>query len=175
MNPNKEIEDIKYLYKRYVKRGYLLEKEVKGLKKYVEKKGNRFYLKQEYRKRIKVYATGGVFEIVHIGHIRFFKHARKIAKDGLLVVVVAHDHHIKKKRNKIMFNQSQRAEFLESIKYIDVVVRGSKNMDRIIKRIAPDVVIYGYDQKEIKGLKGIKLKKYSALKTSKMIERLCKQ
>src|SRR5271157_1081303 len=60
----------------------------------IEKKG-RFYLNDEGRTRIRVVLTGGVFDILHIGHVFTLSEAKK--HGDVLVVAVAKDEHIKKK------------------------------------------------------------------------------
>ncbi len=99
-----------------------------------------------------------------------FKEAKKHC--DYLVVVVARDEWIYKKGRIPIHNQEERANILRAIKYIDEVAIGSKNREETLKKINPDIIFYGYDQKPIfkpHGIKIIKLKKYGNFKTSKIV------
>ena len=61
----------------------------------VEKKG-RFFLGEKERKRIKVVLTGGVFDVLHIGHIFTLNEARK--HGDVLVVAIAREEYIRKEQ-----------------------------------------------------------------------------
>lgn len=90
----------------------------------------------------------GTFDILHIGHVNLFKQARKYGDK--LIVVVARDINVKKnKKLKTLFTEKERVEVLKNIKLIDQVVLGNKsNPYQIIKKINPDIIALGYDQRE---------------------------
>ncbi|MEM2908783.1 MAG: adenylyltransferase/cytidyltransferase family protein [Candidatus Bilamarchaeaceae archaeon] len=124
----------------------------------------------------KVVLTGGVFDILHAGHLYTLRQAKKYG--DYLVVVVAGDRHIKKKGRKPIHSQRYRAMMVSELKPVDKVILGGKNPEKIVKKIKPDVIVYGYDQKPFikpKGVRIVKLRKYiekESLKTSKIIKRL---
>lgn len=99
------------------------------------------------RKQIVVVMTGGVFDILHIGHIFTFQQAKLLG--DVLVVVVATDGTVEKlKKRKPTNSQDERAALLKHIREVDAVVIGDE-MDFIntIDLIKPDIVALGYDQK----------------------------
>jgi len=87
--------------------------------------------------------VGGVFNIIHPGHVWFLKKAKSYG--SYLIVVVAHDETAKKKY--LLFPATERKKVLESLKFVDKVVIGDKNdMFSIVKKEKPDVIVLGYDQ-----------------------------
>lgn len=96
----------------------------------------------------------GTFDILHIGHINLFQQARKYG-DKLIVVVARDTNVIKNKKIKPLFTEKERAVVLKNIKLIDQVLLGSKiNPYTIIKKVYPDIIALGYDQKDyVTGLK----------------------
>jgi len=104
--------------------------------------------------------AGGVFNILHPGHIYFLKQARKLGDE--LIVILASDQ-TAKKAGKYLFPAKERKKLLEAVRWVDRVVIGywPPDPERIIKRLKPDIIAVGYDQKiNIKGVKIVKIKKY---------------
>jgi cytidyltransferase-like protein len=87
----------------------------------------------------------GTFDSIHRGHISFLKQARK--HGDLLIGVVARDSIVKKmKGRKPENNEKKRLGYLR--KYVDVAILGEKKVTyRLIKKIKPDMICIGYDQK----------------------------
>jgi len=97
-------------------------------------------------RRIRVLA-GGVFDILHVGHIHFLKQAKELGDE--LVVIVAHDETVRRNKRRNPINPAEdRAELLKAIKYVDEVYIGSPGgIDfELVKRINPDVIAIGPDQ-----------------------------
>jgi FAD synthetase len=90
--------------------------------------------------------VAGTFDIFHLGHLYFFKKAKKCGDK--LIVIVGSDSITKKNGKKLIHNQNERAEIIKHLKIVDEVVLGKeKNVIENIKKIKPDVVCLGYDQK----------------------------
>jgi rfaE bifunctional protein nucleotidyltransferase chain/domain len=91
----------------------------------------------------------GVFDVIHIGHIMYFKDAK--SKVDELVVSVTSDKYVNKGPGKPIFDTSTRIKLLNSIKYIDKVIE-SNHPTAIsnIKKIKPDYYIKGLDYKNLK-------------------------
>ncbi len=117
--------------------------------------------------------VGGVFNVIHPGHIHFLKKAKSFGKK--LVVVLSTD---ERARQKTFFvPAAERKKVLEAISFVDkIVVGSSSDLFNIVLKEKPDIIALGYDQdeewlkKEIKkhGLK-IKIKRierYGAYSTS---------
>jgi FAD synthetase len=133
-------------------------------------------LTPEQRKDLRVVMTGGVFDILHMGHILTLTEAKK--HGDVLVVVLARDDMISRKGRKLIHSQDYRAKMVEALKPVDIVVLGSDNPEDLVKRIKPDVIIYGYDQQEFlkpEGVEIVKLKQHiepEKFKTNKIIKEL---
>ena len=146
------------------------------ISKLVERKGRKYFIKPNIRKKVKVVLTGGVFDIIHLGHIKTLCRARKYG--DLLVVVVASDSFIKKKGRKPIHSQKERVELVNSIKCVDLAIKGYKDPMKTVERVKPDIIVYGYDQPVFlkpEGIRTIKLKKHympARLKTGKIIKKL---
>lgn len=65
--------------------------------------------------------VGGCFDVVHIGHVRFLKAAKR--EGGVLIVALEPDSFIEKKKGRTPFHtQKERAEILSSFSMVDYVV-----------------------------------------------------
>lgn len=89
----------------------------------------------------------GTFDILHLGHIHMFEEAREYGNK--LVAVVARDVNVEKVKGIGPFhNEQERLKFVKHINLIDEAVLGDKtDVYRVIKKIKPDVIALGYDQK----------------------------
>lgn len=100
-----------------------------------------------------VLATG-VFDLLHIGHVKFLQESKKRGGPGArLVVVVASDRTvIRRKRHGPILPEQQRRELVAALRFVDRAVLGSENLDMIgiLKRVRPDIIAVGYDQGEIR-------------------------
>ncbi len=88
--------------------------------------------------------VGGVFSIIHPGHIFFLRKARSMGEH--LTVVLTHDRNMKKK-GELLVPATERKKVLEAIRFVDTVVIGDE-MDFFspIKKARPDIIVIGYDQ-----------------------------
>ncbi len=142
----------------------------------LEEIGEQFVLKPEFRKRIKVVLCGGVFDILHIGHLFTLNEAKK--RGDFLVVAVASDEHIKNKKRKLIHSQEYRAAMVEFLKPVDVALLGKASPKVLLEFVKPDVIVYGYDQEPFLKPVGIEVVKLSKqiedgkFKTSRIIEEL---
>ena len=66
------------------------------------------------RKNFKIGLTHGVFDLLHIGHIEYFRAAKKICDK--LIVSVTRDKFVNKGDNRPAFPISDRGKMLKSIK-----------------------------------------------------------
>jgi FAD synthetase len=89
--------------------------------------------------------TGGCFDVIHLGHIKFLQAAKK--SGDLLFVFVESDENVKKYKgvNRPIHSQNERAEVLASIRFIDYVIkmpvmRCNDDYDRVVGQIHPTVV-----------------------------------
>ena len=61
----------------------------------------------------------GVFDLLHIGHIRHFQEAKKSGQ--ILVVTVTPDRHVNKGPHRPVFTETLRAEAIASLDCVDYV------------------------------------------------------
>jgi FAD synthetase len=105
--------------------------------------------KTERTKKRKIVLASGVFDLLHLGHVRFLEAAKKTGGRGArLVVVVARDDTVEKKKGrKPIMSESQRCALVGSLKVVDEAILGYENFDmgKVIERIRPDVIALGYD------------------------------
>jgi cytidyltransferase-like protein len=98
---------------------------------------------------MKTILTFGIFDLLHIGHILLFKHARELFPDDecRLIVAVQDDSCILKYKPgaKVVYSTEERVFMVLSIKYVDEVVV-YRDVDEDIRRIDFDVFVKGPDQ-----------------------------
>jgi len=89
----------------------------------------------------------GTFDILHLGHIDFFKQAKQ--HGNFLSVVLATDERVAEiKGTPPMHTQAERKQMLEAMRDIDAVILGdSTDVYRAIKERRPEVIALGYDQR----------------------------
>ncbi|NWG10676.1 FAD synthase [Candidatus Bathyarchaeota archaeon] len=101
-------------------------------------------------KKRKVVLASGVFDLLHLGHVRFLEEAKKTGgPNAELIVIVARDSTVEKsKGDKPIVPESQRCALVNSLKVVDEAILGYENFDigKVIEKIKPDVIALGYDQ-----------------------------
>jgi FAD synthetase len=101
----------------------------------------------------KVVLASGVFDLLHLGHVKFLEEAKKAGgKDAELLVIIARDSTVEKnKGRKPIMPENQRRALVESLKVVDEAVLGFEEFDigDVIERIKPDVIALGYDQADM--------------------------
>ena len=106
-------------------------------------------IKIQKKRGKKIVHCHGVFDLLHIGHLKHFRSAKK--KGDILIVSITPDKFVFKGFNRPYFNSDQRAESLASVEAIDfVVVNNSTNSVDIINKIKPDFYCKGPDYKDVK-------------------------
>jgi FAD synthetase len=101
----------------------------------------------------KVVLASGIFDLLHLGHVKFLEDAKKAGgKNAKLVVIVARDSTVEKnKGRKPIISEDQRRTLVESLKVVDEAVLGYETLDigEFIENVKPDVIALGYDQVEM--------------------------
>ncbi len=77
-------------------------------------------MSKRINKKFKIGLAHGVFDILHVGHIEYFKKAKTYCDK--LLVSVTEDKFVNKGPNRPAFKVSERVKMLNSIKYIDQVI-----------------------------------------------------
>ena len=101
----------------------------------------------------KVVLASGVFDLLHLGHVKFLEEAKKAGGENAeLVVIVARDTTVEKtKGKKPIMSEYQRRALVESLKVVDRALLGFENLDigEVIAEVKPDVIALGYDQDDM--------------------------
>ncbi|HEX9908944.1 MAG TPA: adenylyltransferase/cytidyltransferase family protein [Thermoplasmata archaeon] len=94
---------------------------------------------------VRVMATG-VFDIIHLGHLHYLEESKKLGDE--LVVVVATDSTVRKRKHEPITPEKMRLELVRSLKPVDRAILGHEGGDiyTIVEEIRPDVITIGYDQ-----------------------------
>lgn len=107
----------------------------------------------------------GTFDVIHEGHIDFFRQAKEQKKDAELVVIVARDVNVEKAKGKPKNNEETRLKEVKKAHHVNEAMLGETDDKlKVIERIAPDIICLGYDQEAPEDLedqlrkRGIKVK-----------------
>ncbi len=98
------------------------------------------------RDSLHVVLSGGVFDIIHPGHISTLNAAKALG--DVLVVVVATDNTSEKmKKRKPLHSQEQRQELVNSLSMVDLCLVGQEaDIFKTVNRVRPQIIALGYDQ-----------------------------
>lgn len=111
----------------------------------------------------KVALSHGCFDLVHIGHIKHFNAAKKMA--DVLIVTVTPDRFINKGPGRPVFNESLRLETLANLGVIDYVgLNDAPDAVSLIERIRPNFYVKGDEYKNFKDHpEGMRIKEKEAV------------
>jgi rfaE bifunctional protein nucleotidyltransferase chain/domain len=94
----------------------------------------------------KLVFTNGVFDILHVGHVRYLEEARGLG--DALVVAINSDRTVRelKGADRPLMNQDERAEILAALRAVSyVTVFDDLSPRSLIARLLPDVLVKGGD------------------------------
>jgi len=107
----------------------------------------------------RIVLTGGCFDILHVGHVRFLSEAKKMGE--YLVVLLENDKNVKKLKgkNRPVFIQKERAEMLSALGSVDLVVllptmEDDSDYLNLMMRIKPDIIAVTENDPHIKKKRG---------------------
>lgn len=129
-----------------------LFKEIKIMKKNSKKIFNLEELNKkiifEKSKGKKIVHCHGVFDLLHVGHIKHFKSARK--NGDFLLVSITSDEFVKKGLGRPVFNHNLRSEVISSLECVDAVfINNFQTPINLINLIKPHIYFKGPDYKNI--------------------------
>lgn len=114
-------------------------KSIEELKKIIEN------LKEQNKS---IVTTNGVFDILHLGHIKYLKEAKKLG--DILIVAMNSDSSVKqiKGPERPINNQKVRAETLSALEFIDyIIIFNETDPIKILSEIKPNIHVKGGDYK----------------------------
>lgn len=108
---------------------------------------------QESSKRRRTVLASGVFDLLHLGHVKYLENAKDAGgANARLIVVVSRDNIVEKRKgSRPIMPENQRRALVESLKVVDQAILGYATFDieKIIGNLKPDVIAVGYDQEDI--------------------------
>ncbi|MBU1694058.1 MAG: adenylyltransferase/cytidyltransferase family protein [Verrucomicrobia bacterium] len=89
----------------------------------------------------------GVFDLLHIGHIRYFEQARQMG--DLLIVTLTPDGYVDKGPHRPAFNEELRAEAIASLSCVDYVALNRwPTAEETLRLLRPDIYVKGAEFKD---------------------------
>ena len=129
--------------------------------------------------------TNGVFDILHVGHVRYLEQARALG--DALVVAINSDRTVRelKDSGRPLMNQQERAEIVAALRAVNyVTIFDDVSPRSLISELLPDVLvkggdyaldeIHGRDEVEAAGGRVVSLPFVAGVSTSAIIERMKK-
>jgi rfaE bifunctional protein nucleotidyltransferase chain/domain len=96
----------------------------------------------------KVVLAHGVFDLLHLGHLRHLEEAR--SHGDILIVTLTADAFVNKGPGKPVFSEQQRAEMLSGLGIVDWVgVNNAPDANSVLRAIKPDVYAKGADYRNL--------------------------
>lgn len=131
----------------------------------------------------RVVFTNGVFDLLHVGHVRYLAEARALG--DALVVAINSDRSVRELKGpeRPVFAEDERAEILAALRTVDyVVVFDDISPRSTIRKLLPDVLvkggdyeldeIHGREEVEAAGGKVISLPFVKGASTTSLVERM---
>lgn len=123
-----------------------VDSRIDGLVKNSLVNADRQTLTELGRNSLRVVLAGGVFDIIHPGHIHTLN-AAKVLGDVLVVVVATDSTAVKMKKRRPLHNQEQRQELVNSLAVVDFSLVGQEDdIFKTVDLVRPQVIALGYDQ-----------------------------
>jgi cytidyltransferase-like protein len=165
MNPETQ-KAIKFVYLNQLRHGPLTEQELTGVGRneiseavnsgYLTEKREedtvKFSLTAKGRNQIKVVLAGGVYDVLHLGHLAALTEAKTLG--DLLVTVVATDVTVEMlKGRRPVFPEEDRRLLVEGLKPVDKAILGYEDIgmgyEEVLMEVMPDIIAFGYDQQNL--------------------------
>lgn len=131
----------------------------------------------------KLVFTNGVFDILHVGHVRYLQQARELG--DALVVAINSDASVRELKGEArpLMTQDERAEILAALASVDyVTIFDDLSPRSLIAALLPDLLvkggdyalhqIHGREEVEAAGGRVVSLPFVEGASTSKLIERM---
>ncbi|MBX4210813.1 adenylyltransferase/cytidyltransferase family protein [Candidatus Parcubacteria bacterium] len=103
------------------------------------------------KKKEIVVAVSGGFDPLHVGHVRYFKQAKKLGTK--LVVILNNDNWLMKKKGYIFMPAKERKEIIEALSSVDKVIVTAHPVNSLdmsvcteLQKLRPDIFANGGDR-----------------------------
>ena len=135
---------------------------------------------------MKIIYTDGIFDLFHRGHLEYIKRCKQIFEDVFLIVGVVNDTDAASYKRAPIYNEYDRYEIVENIKYVDKIVKDAPLIidENFMNEHKIDYVIHSFSneadaekQQEffkvpIMMNKFIKINYYSSISTTDIINKI---
>ena len=93
-------------------------------------------IRKKFQKK-KVVLCHGVFDLLHVGHINYFKASKRYG--DVLVVSITGDKFVNKGPGRPAFSAAERLKFLQEIDCIDYIyLNNNSTSEKVIKNLSPN-------------------------------------
>ena len=116
------------------------------------KNADEYSLLPKGRSKLGIVLAGGVYDVLHLGHLAVLAEAKTYG--DVLVVVVATDVTVETlKGRRPVFPEEDRRALVESLKPVDAAILGYEDVgmgyEQVIDEVKPDIIALGYDQDSV--------------------------
>jgi cytidyltransferase-like protein len=116
------------------------------------KNADEYSLLPKGRLKLGIVLAGGVYDVLHLGHLAVLAEAKTYG--DVLVVVVATDVTVETlKGRRPLFPEEDRRALVESLKPVDAAILGYEDVgmgyEQVIDEVKPDIIALGYDQDSV--------------------------
>ena len=112
----------------------------------IEKDSNALRLTDIGRDTLNVVFAGGVFDIIHPGHVHTLLAAKALG-DVLVMVIARNTTAMKSKGNTPIHDEKLRVELVSSLKFVDIAILGHDgDIFKTVEFVKPNIIALGYDQ-----------------------------
>jgi len=113
---------------------------------------DKYALLPEGRSKLRIVLVGGVYDILHLGHLAVLAEAGTYG--DVLVVVVATDITVETlKGRRPVFPEEDRRALVEQLKPVDAAILGYEDVgmgyEQVINEVKPNIIALGYDQDSV--------------------------
>ena len=106
-------------------------------------------LKKIRKNKKKVVLCHGVFDLLHFGHINYFREAKK--NGDIVIASITADKYVLKGPGRPYFNFKNRAKVISELSSVDYVIESdAETAEKILNIVKPDVYFKGQDYKDKK-------------------------
>lgn len=131
------------------------------MNKILERTALKDKLEELRKKEKKIAFTNGCFDILHVGHVRYLREAKKTA--DVLVLALNSDSSVRsiKGEERPLIPEKERAEILAALEFIDfVTIFPELTPLELINYLKPDILVKGGDWPEEKVVGREEIKKW---------------
>jgi len=110
----------------------------------------------------KIVHCHGCFDLMHIGHIKYFQSAKRMG--DMLVVTVTPDEFVDKGPGRPVFNENLRAEAIAALECVDyVAINRWPTAEETLRLLRPNVYVKGQEFENLEDKTGKIQKEYKIL------------